>query len=81
MAFNHQHVLIFCAFLVLTGMLGLYQHIEYAGWVLFIGLFGGFLNVEKSDDEDESSKVKAEAWLEGFLDCEAGMTEKDNPHK
>ena len=26
--------------LVALGMLGLYHHVEYSGWVLFIGLLG-----------------------------------------
>lgn len=51
MPFNRLHVLIFCAFLVLVGMIGLYLHIEHSGWALGIGLLGGLMNFEKDDSD------------------------------
>lgn len=30
---------VYCT-LVLAGMAGLYYHVEYSGWVLFVGLVG-----------------------------------------
>ena len=79
MTFNRPHVLLFSAFLVLLGLLGIHQHVEYSGWVLFVGLLGAIFNIEK-DDEATPREKYAKIWREGFDDCESGLEVTDNPY-
>ena len=51
------------AALIICSLVGLYFKVEYAGWVLFVGLVGALSVFEGEHDDTET--IKQIAWNEG----------------
>lgn len=75
---NRSYVLIFCAFIIVAGLIGMYLNIAGAGWALAIGLIGGVCYDEEK--QELPNEQLARAWRDGFEACEDGFDKMDNPH-
>jgi hypothetical protein len=84
MSFNRLHVLIFSAFMIVLSMVGLYLHVEFSGWILFLGILGGVANIEKDDepevDDSLTDAERAVIWDEGYTARAGGLLHSNNPY-